>query len=425
MVKGIEAAGFEHPTSIQAELIPMMLAGRDILGQAKTGTGKTAAFSLPMLHQADKQASMQALVLAPTRELAAQLVSEINELGHFTPIQAIRVVGGESVKRQAKGLSEGAHLMIGTPGRVMDMLKRRKIRLDGIRWVVLDEVDRMLDIGFRDDIRKILGRIKHPHQTIFCSATISDEIERLGRRFMRDDAHKIVTHTESLTVSMVAQNYLPVKPWDKKRLLLHVLQHEEPALTLVFCRTKRTVDRLARYLRKHEIDAYEIHGDLPQAKRNRIMQQLRSGKLEVLVASDLASRGLDVENISHIINYDLPDDPEVYVHRIGRTARAGRSGVAWSFVEPTQGQLLSDIEKLAGVHIEKLDYPDFEPGEPPEEVKREMEQEQAKNEKDSRFTSMVNEPEQPVPQEERFPGGVVPKGPPRKTLGSRFRTRRR
>ncbi len=432
VLAGIEEAGFQHPTVIQSTLIQPILAGKDVLGQAKTGSGKTAAFSLPLLHMANKDNGIQGLVLAPTRELAMQIVTEIHDLGKHTSIRAIAVTGGASYKSQINKIarSEG-QIIVGTPGRVMDLHGKGHLPYDKIKWAVLDEVDRMLDIGFRDDIKKILGRIRHEHQTIFVSATISEEIERLGRNFMKEDAEKICTVADSLTVNAVVQKYVPVQPWDKRRMLKHLLTHEEAALTVVFCRTKRTVAKVTSFLNRNKIESFEIHGDLPQGKRNRIMKQLRAGNLEVLVASDLASRGLDVEGITHIINFDLPDDPEVYVHRIGRTARAGRSGTAWSFVEPDQGQLLTEIEKLTSVHIEKLDYPDFKPTEQPENWKpedrggRKTPPPPVAPERTNRFEAeKVKVNQEGKVDASMFPSGIVPKSGPKKSLGSRFRTKR-
>jgi ATP-dependent RNA helicase DeaD len=360
VLRGIEEAGFKHPTVTQAKLIPPILTGRDIIGQAKTGTGKTAAFGLPLLHMLDPDVPFQALVLAPTRELAIQITREIDELGAKTPIRAMTLYGGQAVQAQAGKLKKGAQIIVGTPGRVMDMLERGHLHFRNIRMAVLDEVDRMLDIGFREDIRKILEQTPASRQTVFVSATISPDIEKLARRYMRD-AEKVVVHSGSLTVSMVRQFYLSVNQWDKKRLLLHLLRKEEPALTLIFCRLKRTVDELARGLSERGIESHAIHGDMPQGKRNQTMDRLRAGKLSVLIASDLASRGIDVEGISHVINFDIPEDPEVYVHRIGRTARAGRGGVAWTFVTPEQGELLTNVENLINAEVPKLEYPDFKP----------------------------------------------------------------
>jgi ATP-dependent RNA helicase DeaD len=364
VLKGIEELGFKYPTVTQANFIPPTLLGRDVLGQAKTGSGKTAAFALPLLHMCDRDLPFQAIILAPTRELAIQITEEIDQLGKHTPIRATTLYGGQAVHNQAKKLEKGAQIIVGTPGRVMDMLERGLLHFNNIKHVVLDEVDRMLDIGFREDIKHILSKTPKTKQTVFVSATISPEIERLARSYMTDP-EKIVVASGSLTVSLVKQHYLAVQPWDKKRLLAHLLSHEEPDLTIVFCRLKRTVDELAKYLSQKGIEAHAMHGDMPQGKRNTTMKALRGGKLSVLIASDLASRGIDVDDISHVINYDLPDDPEVYVHRIGRTARAGKGGTAWAFVTPLQGELLTKIEILINTEIPRLEYKDFTLGEKP------------------------------------------------------------
>ena len=430
VVKGLTEVGFEHPTDIQARLIPEVLAGNDVIGQARTGTGKTAAFGLPVFHMADPDISMQALVLTPTRELATQVAAELDVLGKYTPIKTSCIIGGESMRAQKKSVESGGHIIVGTPGRVMDLFGRKQIHFDDIRFVILDEVDRMLDIGFREDIKKILRNVKREHQTVFVSATIDDEIEALGRSYMKKDAKKITTVSGSLTVSMVDQKYLPVEPWDKRALLLHLLINEKPDTTVVFCKTKATVHKITKYLREKNVSAREIHGDLHQRKRNRVMDSMRQGKLDVLIASDLAARGLDVEHITHVINYDLPEDPEVYVHRIGRTARAGRRGIAWSFVSPDQGQLLTEIEKLSGALIEKLDYPDFKPGPIPQDIKELRDAETRRTSAPSRTlesragsaidTSGYTEAELKA----MFPDGNIPKNLPKKGLGGKFRTRR-
>ena len=427
LAKAVAEMGFVHPTRIQAALVPVALAGRDVLGQAKTGTGKTAAFGLPVIHRlAETKDPFAALVLVPTRELAIQVTSEIREFAKHTPLQAIAIYGGQPIRIQATKLEKKPSIVVGTPGRVMDMHARGLLPYDGIRIAVLDEVDRMLDIGFRDDIRRILGSLRQKAQTIFVSATISPEIEKLARSYMKDP-EKIVTAAASLTVNQVVQSYLPVEPWDKRRLLLHLLKKEEPGLTVVFCRTKRTVDTVAQHLADRGIDAHAIHGDMFQTKRNKVIDQLRAGKLGVLVASDLASRGLDVEDITHVINYDLPDDPEVYVHRIGRTARAGRSGVAWSFVCPDQGELLTSIEMLANTEIPRLEYPDFEPGPVPAEVRaqRELDEKRRADRSVAQNRFAVAVPVAEAADPSRFPGGIVPFEAPLKRLGGRTKTRRR
>jgi ATP-dependent RNA helicase DeaD len=431
VLKGVEQAEFVHPTDIQVQLIPAVLEGRDVIGQAKTGTGKTAAFALPLLHLCDKDTPMQALILTPTRELAAQVAAEIQELGQFTPIRAVCIIGGESMRDQIKNVKDGGHIIVGTPGRVMDMHARGQIHFDNLRFAVLDEVDRMLDIGFREDIRKILKQIKRDHQTVFVSATIDEEIDKLARSFMQPDAVRISSVGNALTVAQVTQKYLPVQPWDKRSLLLHLLRYEKPDTTVVFCKTKATVHKVTKYLRDKGANAREIHGDLQQSKRNTVMNSMRSGKLDVLIASDLAARGLDIDHISHVINYDLPEDPEIYVHRIGRTARAGRKGTAWTFVTPDQGQLLTEVEKLTGVMIEQLDYPDFKPGPVPKEIAGEQQQRQRREQAvtERAQTDRALSPELQGLSEAQlkamFPDGKIPSAPPARGLGSRLRTRRR
>lgn len=452
MLKGITEAGFEYPTSIQATLIPVILSGRDVLGQAKTGTGKTAAFGLPLLHKIQKGQPFQALVLVPTRELAIQVATDLRELGRFTPLQILPVYGGQNVKTQAQLLSRGPEIIVATPGRVMDMVQRGYINYRSINTVVLDEVDRMLDIGFRDDIRRILSGCPRERQTVFVSATMSSEVEALARSFARE-CEKIVASTGSLTVALVKQYHLPVQPWDKKQLLLHLLTHEEPALTVVFCRTKKTVDNIAEYLVRKGVDCHAIHGDMYQNKRNKVIEQLKAGKLEVLVASDVASRGLDVDGITHVINYDLPEDPDLYVHRIGRTARAGRDGVAWSLVTPEQGSLLTQIELLINAEIPKLDYPDFKPGPVPQDVLARQQHDQRRVEQARQFNRFSSTPApgaapaaapsstpapatanaapaapapmaRPAPDPNRFPGGIVPTMAPPKRMFGKVKTAR-
>jgi ATP-dependent RNA helicase DeaD len=428
VLEGVRAAGFLHPTKIQAALIPTAITGRDVLGQAKTGTGKTAAFGLPILATIKPGEPFAALVLVPTRELAIQVCREIKELTGQTRLEALPVYGGKPIRTQAKQLERRPEIVVGTPGRVMDMHGRGMLPYDTVKVAVLDEVDRMLDIGFRDDIRRILGAMRQRPQTIFVSATISPEIEKLARTYMKEP-EKIVTYEKSLTVAAVDQSWLSVEPWDKKRLLLHLLQHEEPALTLVFCRMKRTVDQVADFLGKHNIDAHTMHGDMYQTKRDRVMDKLRGGTLSVLVASDLAARGLDVDDISHVINFDIPEDPEVYIHRIGRTARAGRGGIAWTFVSPDQGDLLSAVEQLANIEIPQRSYPDFAPGPIPHDITAIREAEKIRRERaalaKNRLNSAAPMPTAGTADANAFPGGVVPSARPPKRLGGVVRTRKR
>jgi len=426
LVKAVDDLGFKHPTHVQAQVMPVAIAGRDVLAQSKTGTGKTAAFGLPILERLDGKTPFAALILCPVRELAVQVAHEMRNFARYTDLKIVPVYGGQRMSVQIPKLQKGPEVIVGTPGRVMDFHRRGLLPYDNLQIAVLDEVDRMLDIGFREDIRRILGSLQQRHQTIFVSATISDEIDRLARRYLHEP-EKFVLKASSLTVAEVAQHYFPVERWDKNRLLLHLLKHEDVELTLVFCRTKLTVDGLTGYLNRKGVDAHAIHGDLHQGKRNQVMTKLRSGELSVLVASDLASRGLDVDDISHVINFDLPEDPEIYVHRIGRTARAGRKGIAWSFVTPEQGDLLTAIEMLTNVEIDEVEYPDFKPGPVPSAVVDQRQRDEERRENASRQHSRIAV-EPPVEKEidaSKFPGGLVPTKLPAKRMGGRLRTRRR
>ena len=427
--KGVSELGFKNPTIIQSKLIPLALSGVDVLGQSRTGSGKTAAFGLPALHVLRDEDAYGALILVPTRELAIQVAAELEQLGKFTNLKSVPIYGGQNINTQIKKLEKRPQIIVGTPGRVMDLHQRGHLPYDRIKIAILDEVDRMLDIGFRDDIRKILGGMHQKHQTIFVSATISEEINRLSKKYMSDAKRLDVTSSSgSLTVAQVTQEYLPVQPWDKQRLLHHLLTHEDAPMTLIFCKTKATVDKLTRFLQKKNIDAAAIHGDLQQSKRNSVMQQLRDGKLTVLIASDLAARGIDVENITHVVNYDVPEDPEIYVHRLGRTARAGRGGIGWMFVTSEQGELLTQIEALTNVEIPIKEYLDFIPGPEPRAV-REHKVKEAQRIEDSRqgkSRTVVDVPsEQDGKDDASFPGGIVPKSLPNKRMGGRVRTRRR
>jgi len=424
----LKVLNFEKPTHIQSQIIPHIVQGKDVIGQAKTGTGKTAAFGLPLLQMVTPGEDFQALILAPTRELAIQIHKELEELGFKSHIRSIPVYGGQKITTQADKLAKGAEIIVGTPGRIMDMQRRGYLSFNNFKFVVLDEVDRMLDVGFRQDIKHILGLCPKKRQTVFVSATVSDEIERLARSYMHNP-EMIVTSAGSLTASLVQQFYFSVQPWDKKPLLLHLLKHEEPQLTLIFCRLKRVVDELARMLSQKGIEAHAIHADLTQGKRNQVMEKLRAGQLSVLIASDLAARGIDVEGISHVINYDLPEDIELYVHRIGRTARAGSGGIAWSFVTPEQGPLLTAIENHINTEIPLLEYKDFKPGTPPPDYLEQEARRKARLEETLARGNRFQVGQAPVVEAEaspeKFPGGVVPTKRPPKGLGGRIRSSRR
>lgn len=429
ILKAVEAAGFSHPTVIQSTLIPQSLDGHDILGQSRTGSGKTAAFGLPALHLIGEEESYGGLILVPTRELAIQVAKEMESLGKFTNLTVVPIYGGQKIGTQITKLEKRPQIIVGTPGRVMDLHQRGHLPYNKIKLAILDEVDRMLDIGFREDIRKILGHLKQEHQTIFVSATISDEIKRLAKKYMSNPKSIDVTDSSgSLTVAQVSQEYVTVHPWDKQKLLYHLLLNDQPEMTLIFCKTKATVDKLAKFLTDKNVETAAIHGDMQQSKRNKVMTALRKGSLQTLIASDLAARGIDVDGVTHVINYDVPEDPEIYVHRIGRTARAGRNGEALMFVTPEQGPMLTNIEALTNVEIVEKQYPEFKPSPEPKKIRA---QKKAKEERIEEARKAKSRSKLDVPStkegndKESFPGGVVPTGLPNKRMGGRIRPRKR
>jgi len=364
ILEALVAINFREPSEIQKAMIPHVLAGRDIMGQARTGTGKTAAFGLPILQMIDTAAPLQALVLCPTRELAAQAVGEFRRFAKMRPIHCVPVYGGHGLAQQLHQLGRKPHVAIGTPGRVLDLLGREALQTNHVRFIVLDEVDRMLDIGFRDDIKRILSRFSTQRQTILVSATISPEIKRLAQQYMRDPVEVNVSG-DDLTVESVDQFFVSVEPWDKYRALKLFLQQEKPKLMIVFTNTKHGARKLAKRLFADGIEAKEIHGDLVQQKREKVMERFRRHQIPILVATDLASRGIDVSAVTHIVNYDLPQDTEVYVHRVGRTARMGAVGRAVTFVTREQGSELTKIEMLINKELSRLEIAGFKPSPPP------------------------------------------------------------
>ncbi len=407
LLRAVHKMHWSEPSEIQAKLIPIALTGRDVMGQARTGTGKTGAFALPVLQRMPAGEGVRCLVLTPTRELAAQVARDFRELARYTDHKITVAYGGTRVRQQAVELKQHPAIVVGTPGRVMDLMKRKLLRLDMIRFAILDEVDRMLDIGFRDDIRKILGAITSEHQTIFVSATIDAEINRLARQYMKDPA-EVFLAPDKLTVEEVEQFYIPVQPHDKRRLLVALLKQEDPELAIVFTRTKRETDRVAERLANAGINARAIHGDLYQRKRDRVLKQFRSGSINVLVATDLASRGLDIDDITHIINYDPPDEAEAYVHRVGRTARMGAAGKAFTLVAPDEGGILTEIEKLINKEIRPANVEGFKASQP-----------EARAEKADKAPAM-NRLNAPL-----YEDAGTPAKPVRRTLGSKFPPRRR
>src|SRR6185437_7291176 len=345
---------YETPSPIQAGLIPEALDGRDVIGQAKTGTGKTAAFGIPLIEMLEARGKgPQAIILAPTRELVQQIVVELQKLAHGQDVAVCGIYGGEPIEKQLRALERGVDIIVGTPGRVLDHIERKTLYLGDIFHVVLDEADRMLDIGFRPDIERILRRVPDPHQTMLLSATISADIRKLAQRYMYRPIELNLSKDEP-SVESIKQYYITVENERKYDLLVHLLKRDKPRQCIVFTRTKRGADKIALRLRSKVPGVATIHGDLTQPVRNRVMQGLRDGTITILIATDVVGRGIDVTGISHVVNFDIPDDAENYLHRIGRTGRMGKDGVAYLFVCPDQGEPLTAIELLINKPIPNI-----------------------------------------------------------------------
>ncbi len=332
ILKGVDKAGFERPSPIQEQAIGPLLKGQDVIGQAKTGTGKTAAYALPLLQAVDvKSRLVQALVLAPTRELAVQITNEIRRLGVYTGIKVVTIYGGQSINVQFEALNHGVHAVVGTPGRLIDHIKRGSLDLDSVKFVILDEADTMLDMGFIDDIEYILGRVPARRQTGLFSATMPSRIIELSRKFMKNP-QKILIDSDEPSVETLDQYYAVVDPREKLHFLAGLLEREKPASAMIFCRTKYGAHRLAGELRARNYPAVPLHGNLSQHQRDHSMNTFRSGNVDILVATDVASRGIDIPQVECVVNYDVPTDPLIYFHRVGRTARAGKRGKSYILV---------------------------------------------------------------------------------------------
>jgi ATP-dependent RNA helicase DeaD len=359
-LSALDRASYHEPTPIQAALIPQALSGRDVIGQAQTGTGKTAAFLLPFLNgwKDNNLPGPQALVLAPTRELVVQVGEEARKLAPSRHCRTVPIYGGQRFREQLTAMRKGFAIAVGTPGRVLDHLSRGTLSLDRVRYVVLDEADRMLDIGFRPDIERILRRCPRERQTLLLSATVPAPVLRLAHRYMHDPVH-INLSPANLTVENIRQYYVTVDEERKFELLLKLIEKEQPRQCIIFCQRKRWSDELYKKLRGAHKRVAVMHGDLPQPQRERIMQGFREAKITYLVATDVVGRGIDVMGISHIINYDVPEDPDNYVHRIGRTGRMGADGVAVAFVTPEQGEELTAIEMLINKQLEEYKIEGF------------------------------------------------------------------
>lgn len=346
LLKAVTRAGYEEATPIQAETIPMVLDGKDVIGQAQTGTGKTAAFALPILQRLDfDNPNIQALVISPTRELAIQTQEEIFRLGKDERAKVQVVYGGSDIRRQIRNLKQHPQVIVGTPGRLLDHIRRGTVKLDHVKMLVLDEADEMLDMGFLDDIESIIKQVPSERQTMLFSATMPPEIKRIGVQFMQEP-HHVKIKAKELTADTVDQYYVKAKEFEKFDIMTRLFDVQAPELTIVFGRTKRRVDELSKGLEARGYNAAGIHGDLSQQRRTQIMRQFKAGKLDILVATDVAARGLDVSGVTHVYNYDIPQDPDSYVHRVGRTGRAGHKGVSLTFVTPNEMEYLRVIEKL-------------------------------------------------------------------------------
>lgn len=360
VLKAITQMGFEEPTPIQKKTIPVLLTGKDVIGQAQTGTGKTAAFGIPIVERLDRAAhGVQAIILAPTRELAIQAAEEMNKLGKFKRLHALPVYGGTSIERQINALRKGVNIVVGTPGRVLDHIERRTLSLKDVKVVVLDEADEMLDMGFIDDITRILKDTPEERQTLLFSATMPEAILKMSKRYMKSP-EKIKIASDALTAPKINQIFFEVRNEQKVEALSRLIDSDDGGVFLVFCHTKREVDEVATNLKMRGYEADAMHGDFSQSQREAVLKKFRDSRIDVLVATDVAARGLDISSISHVVNYSIPQNPESYVHRIGRTGRAGREGVAITFVTPREEKQLRLIKAVSKANIQRGKLPSKE-----------------------------------------------------------------
>ncbi|AKL85589.1 DEAD/DEAH box helicase [Bacillus atrophaeus] len=357
LMKAINRLGFEEATPIQAETIPLGLQHKDVIGQAQTGTGKTAAFGIPLVEKINPESpNIQAIVIAPTRELAIQVSEELYKIGQDKRAKVLPIYGGQDIGRQIRALKKNPHIIVGTPGRLLDHINRRTLRLNNVNTVVMDEADEMLNMGFIEDIESILSNVPSEHQTLLFSATMPAPIKRIAERFMTNPEH-VKVKAKEMTVSNIQQFYLEVHERKKFDTLTRLLDIQSPELAIVFGRTKRRVDELTEALNLRGYTAEGIHGDLTQAKRMVALRKFKQGAIEVLVATDVAARGLDISGVTHVYNFDVPQDPESYVHRIGRTGRAGKTGMAMTFITPREKDMLRAIEQTTKRKMDRMKEP--------------------------------------------------------------------
>lgn len=357
ILRAITEMGFEEATPIQEKAIPLAMEGRDLIGQAQTGTGKTAAFGLPLIHKIDvSEDRIVALIMCPTRELAIQVAEEISKLGRFKGIRSLPIYGGQDIVKQIRALKKRPQIIIGTPGRLLDHINRKTIKLDDVQTVILDEADEMLDMGFMEDIQSILSLVPETRHTMLFSATMPPNIQKLAQQFLQNPEHVSVI-PKQVSAPLIQQSYIEVQEKAKFDALCRLVDMEAPELAIIFGRTKRRVDELSEALQKRGYSAEGLHGDLSQNQRDNVMRKFRDGSIDILVATDVAARGLDVSGVTHVINFDLPQDPESYVHRIGRTGRAGKEGTSYTFVTPREIDHLHLIERITRHRITKRQLP--------------------------------------------------------------------
>ena len=359
ILRALTEIGFENMTPIQEQAIPKLLEGKDIIGQAQTGTGKTAAFGIPMIQMADPEdRSLQALVLCPTRELAMQAAEELRRFAKYLHgVRILPVYGGQEIFHQIKALKGGVQIVVGTPGRVMDHLRRKTLRTDNLKMLVLDEADEMLNMGFREDIETILQQVPETRQTALFSATMPKPILDITSTYQKPDAEYIKLTKDEVTINLVKQCYYYIKRDQKEEVLCRLMDYYQPKRSLIFCNTKRMVDELAQNLKARGYSADGLHGDLTQGQRDTVMNLFRSGHTAILIATDVAARGIDVDNVEAVFNYDVPDDIEYYVHRIGRTGRAGKTGRSFTLVVGREVYKIRDIERICKTQIQERAIP--------------------------------------------------------------------
>jgi ATP-dependent RNA helicase DeaD len=352
----LEKVGFEEPTEIQMLAIPLFMEDRkDIIAQAQTGTGKTAAFALPLIEKLRHRSKVQALILAPTRELVLQIRNEIDSLKGENDLRVLPIYGGSPYPAQLKGLKEGPSIVVGTPGRILDHLRKGSLRLDGIEYLILDEADEMLNMGFIEDVETILAQTPSKKRMLLFSATIPDRIKRLSQKYMGPSAH--IRSEKQITTHLTDQGFFEVKKGLRDEVLSRVIDTESDFYGIVFCKTRLDVDALTSRLKDRGYKAEGLHGEIPQQVRERILARFRDRSVSVLIATDVAARGIDVKDLTHVINYSMPHNPEAYVHRIGRTGRAGSKGIAITFVSPSEKRKLDSIIRFTGTGIRKMKVP--------------------------------------------------------------------